>query len=131
MPFEPAQFPLQQHLDMDVDSPGEGRGRATLTVTEDLLNPNGVVHGAVVFAMVDTSMGAAAMSVLDDEHFCASIEVHVRFFRPVASGQLVVETDVVKGGRRIIQLDSRVHDGDNALIAAASGSFAVINRPDL
>lgn len=126
MTSEPAAFPLQTYLGMKVGSPETGIGVASLDVVPDLHNPNGVAHGAVLFAMVDTSMGAATMSSLEAGQACASIEVHLRFLRPVASGRLVATSTVVKGGRRIVQLDSRVHDSGGKLVATASGSFAVI-----
>jgi acyl-CoA thioesterase len=126
---EDAVFPLQTHLGMAVSSPGAGRGEAALEVTPALHNPNGVAHGAVLFAMADTSMGAAAMSVLEAGLACASIEVQLRFLRPVAGGALRCETEVVKAGRRVVQLESRITDADDVLVATATGSFAVIDAP--
>lgn len=126
MPFQPATFPLQDHLGMVITSPERGVGVATLEITPALHNPNGVVHGAVLFAMVDTAMGAATLSTLDAGLACASIEVHLRFLRAAPSGCLEAEVNVVKGGRRIVQLDGRVRNEAGELIATASGSFAVI-----
>jgi uncharacterized protein (TIGR00369 family) len=125
--FEAARFPLQDHLGMTVGSAAPGVGVAAVDVTPALHNPNGVVHGAVLFAMVDTAMGAATMSSLDEGLACASIEVHLRFLRAVSSGRLTAESTVIKGGRRIVQLDSRVTDDTGQLVASASGSFAVIS----
>lgn len=127
MTFEPMPFPLQAHLGMNVASPSTGHGVAELEVTDALHNPNGVLHGAVLFAMVDTAMGAATMSTLDEGQACASIEVHLRFLRAVATGRVRAEVSVIKGGRRIIQLEGRVFNADGVLVATASGSFAVIN----
>jgi len=129
MPYQPSPFPLQAHLGMTVDSPEAGVGTASLEVVPELHNPNGVVHGAVLFAVVDTSMGAATMSSLEAGLACTSIEVHLRFLRAVVSGRIVAESTVVKGGRRVVQLDARVHDEAGNLIATASGSFAVIPAP--
>lgn len=129
MTFEPMPFPLQAHLGMNVASPSTGHGVAELEVTDALHNPNGVLHGAVLFAMVDTAMGAATMSVLDEGTPCASIEVHLRFLRPAPSGRLTADVEVLKAGRRIVQLEGRVHDDTGELIATATGSFAVISIP--
>lgn len=126
MTFRPASFPLQEHLGMTISSSERGRGRAELAVTSDLLNPNGVVHGAVLFAMVDTAMGAATMSILDDSQVCASIEVHLRFLRAAADGSLVADVSALKAGRRVVQLEGRIVDDADNLIATATGSFAVL-----
>lgn len=111
---------------MTIETPRRGHSVASVEITPELHNPNGVVHGAVLFALADTSMGAATMSTLDTGLACASIEVHIRFLRPVANGRLTAQTDVVKGGRRVVQLDSRIVDHEGTLVATASGSFAVI-----
>jgi len=122
-------FPLRTHLGMDVGSPTPGHGEAHLEVDDRHLNPNGVVHGAVLFAMVDTAMGAAAMGVVPPGHLCASIEVHLRFLRPVPGGSLHAAVEVDRAGRRVIHLSGRVHDGDGQLVATATGTFAVLPPP--
>ena len=38
----------------------------TLDVAERHLNPHGVVHGGVVFTLVDTAMGQATMDAIED-----------------------------------------------------------------
>lgn len=122
-------FPLRSHLGMDVGSSAVGHGEASLRVDARHLNPNGVVHGAVLFAMVDTAMGAAAMSVVPEGHLCASIEVHLRFLRPVAGGELGATIEVDRAGRRVIHLSGRVVDDDGALVATVTGTFAVLAPP--
>jgi acyl-CoA thioesterase len=112
---------------MELTTLEPGVATARVTVGPELLNPNGVLHGAVLFAMVDTSMGGATMSILSEGHYCASIEVQLRFLRAVSAGTVTASTRVVHPGRRVVQLHSDVHDADGRLIATASGSFAVLS----
>ncbi len=119
-------FPLQGYLGMDLTGDTPGSGTASVTIGEQHLNPNGVVHGAVLFAMVDTAMGKATMSVVDDGYYCASAELSLRFIRAAAGGQLTADATVVKRGRSIVHLEARVHDGDDRLIATAAGTFAIL-----
>jgi uncharacterized protein (TIGR00369 family) len=127
-PEHDGDFALKRHLGMTIDAgdPGDGRGIARLELDERHHNPNGVAHGAVLFAMVDTAMGKATMEVLPEGRRCASIEVQLRFLRPEISGALEAEAHVVKQGRRIVFLDGRVNDEDGRLVATASGTFAVL-----
>src|SRR5450756_2163300 len=92
----------------------------------DHQNPHGFVHGAVIFAMGDTSMGAATMSMLDERQRCSAIERQLRFLRPVESGRLSADTTVVKAGRRRFHLESKVHDAQGRWVAMATGSSAVV-----
>ena len=126
-PDESGQFPLSQFLGMEVDSAEPGTASARLEVTATVLNPNGVVHGGVIFTMVDTAMGKAVMSVLDEGQICASIELQMRFLRPVETGSLQADATVIRRGRRIIHLESQVHDSAGALVATGAGTFAVIS----
>ena len=130
MDAEYGEFPLKQHLGMDIEETAPGQAIARVELGAEHMNPNGVVHGAVLFAMVDTAMGKATMSVLEDGHLCASVEVHLRFVRPAVSGLLEADTRVLRRGRTIVHLDSDVHDGAGRLIAKATGTFAVLSSPD-
>ena len=122
------QFPLRDFLKFDLER-GAGRSVAHLDVAERHLNPNGVVHGGVIYTLVDTAMGSATMSVLDRGLFCASIETQIRYLRPITSGTVMAQAEVLRAGRRIVQLEARVFvDGATEPAATASGSFAVI-RP--
>lgn len=124
-----SQFPLAVFLGMSVETTGVGTGRATITIDQRHHNPNAVAHGGVLFTMIDTSMGAATMSVLDAGHYCSTIEIQVRYLRPVPDGDLTVETQVIKPGRRIVHLESRATDGTGRLVATATGSYAVLPIP--
>ena len=128
--------PFADLVGFDVEVIEPGHARAVLDVRPEHHNPNGVPHGAVLFALVDTSMGGATMSVLDEGRFCASIEVHLRFLRPAVGTRLVAETRVVRAGKRVVQLEARVSTTDDAdpeapdeLVATATGSFAVLGEP--
>jgi acyl-CoA thioesterase len=123
---EYGEFALRRFLGMEIDEVAAGHARARVTVADEHLNPNGVVHGAVLFALVDTAMGKATMSVLPDGQFCASVDVQLRFIRPATHGVLVADVCVLKQGRTVVHLDARVHDADEQLIATAGGTFAVI-----
>ncbi len=125
-----AEFPLRTFLDFSIDGGPDGEpgtAVAVLDVDERHLNPNGIVHGGVVFTLVDTAMGRATLSVLDEGCICASIEVSVRYLRPVGGGRLVATATVLRAGRRIVHLEGAVHvEGDDRPAAVLQGSFAVI-----
>jgi acyl-CoA thioesterase len=123
---ERGQFPLRGFLGMTLGGDEPGLGTATVDIDERHHNPNGVVHGAVLFALVDTAMGKATMSVLDEGNYCASVEVSLRFIRPVNSGRVTAAATVLKRGRHLVHLDARIHDADERLIATADGTFAVM-----
>ncbi len=120
-------FPLKQFLGMELTGDEPGVGIATVDLGAAHLNPNGVAHGAVLFALVDTAMGKSTMSVIDEPgRYCASIEVSLRFIRPAVAGELTATATVVKRGRNVVHLDARVVGSDERLVATAAGTFAIL-----
>ena len=120
-------FPLQSFLDFDIRDGPDGAVVAFLEVDDRHLNPNGIVRGGVVFTLADTAMGRATMAVLGDGQICASIEVSVRYLRPIPGGRLVATASVLRAGRRIVHLECGITvDGDDRPVAVLQGSFAVL-----
>ncbi len=103
----------------------DGHSIAVLEISDVHLNPNGVVHGAVPFTMMDTAMGGAVMNTVDDGRRCATIEMQTRYHRPVAAGTLTATAEVVTAGRRVVHLRAETRDSDDRLVASATASFAI------
>jgi acyl-CoA thioesterase len=122
--------PLAELLGITNDGSTDGRARYHLTVTPAMLNPHGVLHGGAVYVMVDYSMGGATMSVLPPGDICATIEIKMSYLAGVRDGTLVADTQIIKQGRRVVFLESRVTDDSGKLVATATGSFAVIAAGD-
>lgn len=122
-PFD-TEFPLKEFLGFEIER-GEGSAVASLELGDDHMNPIDVAHGAVAFALMDTAMGAAVMSVVGDDKRCATIEIHTRFHRGARAGRLTAEATVLTAGRRVVQLEARTTGDDGRLVASATGSFAV------
>ena len=127
---QPVRFPLGEFLGLIIHQgePLSGRGEVALEVGENHLNPNGIAHGAVAFAMMDTAMGAAVMTIVPEGDLCATIELHTRFHRPARPGTLVAEASVLTPGRRVVQVEARTVDGEGRLVASATASFAVLRH---
>lgn len=116
--------PFAELIGLSFSAFGEGRSECRLDITPSLLNPNGVVHGAVVYALADTGMGGALVSVLDTGQVCATVEIKISYLRAVETGALACASRVLHKGRRIAFLEAQVFN-NGQLIATASGTFAV------
>jgi uncharacterized protein (TIGR00369 family) len=121
------EFPLRRFLDLQMGPAADGRSSATIRIGDAHLNPNGVVHGAVVFALVDTAMGSACMSVLPEGVYCTSVDVQLRFVRPASAGTLTASVEVLKQGRHVIHLSARVLGDEERLVATAEGTFTTLS----
>ena len=60
-------------LGMRPTSMGDGRARFELDVAPNHLNPNGTVHGGVIYSLADSAMGTALFSQLDGHQWRACL----------------------------------------------------------
>lgn len=119
--------PFAEHLGLAVQTTDDGRSRATLRVDRRHLNPHGVVHGAVLFALADTGMGRALYTRLAPHQSCATIEIKINFLAAVRGGEITCDTELLRLGRSVAHLESRLYAGDER-VATASGHFTVFER---
>jgi acyl-CoA thioesterase len=120
-----ADFAFRDLIGFDIES-GDGVGRASVEIDERHLNPHGTVHGAVPYALIDTAMGGATMSVLPEGNWCSTVDIHIRYLSACFGGRLTATATVRRAGKRIVHLDAAVTDEGGTEFAVASGVFAVI-----
>jgi len=118
-------FPLREFLGFEIQT-GGGSGIITLDLDDRHMNPNNIAHGAVTFALMDTAMGSAVVSILEDGQTCATVEMHTRFHRPAATGTLTTTATVLTAGRRMAHVEAKTHDDQGRLVASATSSFAIL-----
>jgi acyl-CoA thioesterase len=104
---------------------GEGTATCALAVSERHLNPHGVVHGGVVYTLVDFAMGGALTSMLEVGERCATLEVQIHYLAPVTAGEIRAEARVITRSGRVGVLEARVFAEGTALVAQATGSFYI------
>jgi len=122
-----SHHPFAKLIDLRYLDPVDGKSRCKVTINDMHLNPNRVVHGAVIFALADIGMGSAVQPTLAEGEICATVEIKINYFKPVREGELVCTTTIVNRGKRLANLDSVVYCGD-LLVAKANGTYAIF-RP--
>ena len=123
--------PFAELIGLRIDEQHAGHSICSLEIRPDLHhNPHHITHGAVLYALADTGMGAALYPTLAAGQICATIEIKVNYFKAVASGRLVCTTELINRGKSVANLESRV-TLDDRLVAAANGNYAVFtpSRP--
>ena len=116
--------PFAELIGLQVLEQAAGRSTLQLSIEAHHLNPHRVAHGAVLYALADTGMGAALYPTLAEGELCATIEIKISYFKPVRGGMLVCRTELVNRGKRVANLESRLYLGE-LLVAQANGHFAI------
>jgi len=107
-------------------SKGEGRSAMMVTPAPHLMNPHGVLHGAVLFAAMDTAMGGAVTSLLGDGETCATIEAKINYLAPVTGGRLTATATVIQKGGRVVVAEARATTEDGRLAGVMIGTFIIL-----
>jgi acyl-CoA thioesterase len=114
------RFFLARFLDLDISYDDEHqRTRVELPYADFLCNPQGSLHGGVMATVMDISMGHLCHRYLST---AVTIDMQMRFFRPVR-GTAYCEGSLLRPGRRIVHLESRLYDEQDRFAAFATGAW--------
>jgi len=105
-------------LGLEILQVGGGEARVRLTLTDELRNLHGKLHGGALFSLIDTAMGQASHSLGDGSPNSVTLECKVNYIRPVTDGALRCRAWVVHGGRRTKSYEELL-DRTDKLIAKA------------
>ncbi|MPZ62093.1 MAG: hotdog fold thioesterase [Propionibacteriales bacterium] len=114
------RFFLARLLDLTITYDDENqRTCIELPYADFLSNPQGSLHGGVIATVLDISMGHLCHRYLST---AVTIEMQMRFFRPV-QGPSRCEGRLLRPGRRLVHLESRLYDDRDRLAAFATGTW--------
>jgi uncharacterized protein (TIGR00369 family) len=115
-----------------VDKSEPGRTVWRVLADERFANPAGVVQGGFLAAMLDSAMGASAVTTVGDRKvIVANTEMKVSFLRPVLPGSvLTCVATVLKPGRVISFLEAKLIDEAGRVVATASSTYLVKDRTE-
>jgi uncharacterized protein (TIGR00369 family) len=122
--------PIASTLDFAPVSVEPGTVVFEFTPAEFHYNPIGSVHGGMISTMCDSACGCAVQSLLPAGSYYTSLDLAVKFLRPVGSGtgRLTCTGTVTHLGSRSALAEARLTGGDGKLYAFATSS-CMIFRP--
>jgi len=99
-------------------------------VTEGLTQ-NGVLHGGILAAILDTACAAAAISVDFPDSYATTAGLQVSYLRSIKEGTFRAEGRCIKSGKNLLFSEASVHDSSGELLATASSQLMRIGPPAL
>ena len=108
------------------------RGRVVFTGTpsEFHYNLGGVAHGGFACTLLDSALGCAVTSLLPAGRSCTTVDLQVRFIRPLTqeTGAVRCEARVLHLGKTIGTAEARITDSRGRLCAYASTACAILDE---
>lgn len=115
--------PFNQYLGIDVPVMRDGRAEATIDLGPHHTNNRGVAHGGVVAALLDSAMGAAVISAIPREWWCATTGLSIQFLRGAREGRLTATGTVDRRGRTTAFARGEAKNAAGEVVAVASGTW--------
>jgi len=110
-------IPFAKFVGLHVVEQNEERSLIRVDSRPELLNSWGVVTGGVIMTMLDLAMGAAVRGRVGPKVSVATIDISMAFMSP-ASGDLVVEGRVLKGGSATYFCEAEARSADGKVLFA-------------
>ena len=118
-------------LGLSLVETGDGTAVVDMTATEDMANHAGFLHGGMISMLADSTMGRAIRTIKPGVSRAASFDLKLNFIAAAKIGETLRATaEVVHAGRRTVVAECRIEGKDEALIATASGTFAVTREKE-
>jgi uncharacterized protein (TIGR00369 family) len=91
-------------------------------------NPIGSVHAGLAMTLMDSAMGLAFVTTLEEPTGWTTLEVKANFTRALTadSGTIRCTGSVVHAGRRVATTEARIEDGDGRLCAHGTSTILVL-----
>ncbi len=106
---------------------GDGEATWEYTVNPAHYNTNGVLHGGILMALLDTAMGHAVATVVEPAgRFNAAAQLNINFLHPVKSGLVRAKATIKKMGKRLAVVESEATDEGGRLLAIATSTHSLL-----
>lgn len=110
-----------------------GRSKTRLTWRPDLCQPAQIMHGGMIATLVDTGIAHALLltdmyqELLAEGHILVSVDLRIKYFRPVSHGAITCESTIPRLGRSIIHGESIVVNDDGKEVARGDSIYTTVH----
>ena len=120
--------PIAELLGFDLVELGEGRASVELDPGERHYNPLGTVHGGIAATLLDSAMGCAVHTTLDEGEAYTTLELKVNYVRAIteATGRVVATGSVIHRGGRVATAEARLTDAGGRLLAHGTSTCLIM-----
>lgn len=113
--------PIAELIGFELDAVDEGKAVLSFRPGPEHANPMGTLHGGILCDIGDAAMGYAYASTLSADESFTTLELDVKFRRPVWEQPLTATGRVVDAGRTVGLVECDVTGPDEELIAHLEG----------
>ncbi len=122
--------PIAKLIGFEFLSVDLGRAVFALNAGPQHANPMGTLHGGVMCDLADAALGMAMASTLEDDESFTSLDLTVKFLKPIWTARLRASAQLVKRTRSLGLLECEVIDEGDSLVARVYSTCMVLRGDD-
>ena len=117
------KVPYANLLGIELESFAPGTAVVGVTIRDEHLQNNGVVHGGVIASLIDTATAFAVLTVVPRQERVTTVDLTISYLRPIVDGRVHTRARVLRAGRRVIAVTAEVSTEDETLAATALSTY--------
>ena len=127
---EVAPPPIAQTLDFRLVEAERGHAVFECEPAEFHYNPIGSVHAGLVLTLMDSAIGLAFVTTLDEPAGWTTLELKANFTRAltVDTGRVRCTGSIIHPGRRVATTEARVEDAQGRLCAHGTSTILILGE---
>ena len=126
---EPGQTinPVLSFLGVRIDEITKNKAVLALPIRDEFRHAGGFTAGGILATLADESMGHVVAANIEGNEGIVTIEMNIRYFKPVKSGEIRAEASIVKMGKKVVSVKADVKNESGDVLAQAGASFLLID----
>lgn len=126
------EFPFFKLIGMEVLDIEPCWSKLQIRYRNDLCQPAGIMHGGIIATLIDTGIAhALLMTEPYQEVFkrgggIVSVDLRVKYLRPVSEGMIVCESKIPRLGKQIIHGESIVYNEGGKEVARGDSIYMTV-----
>lgn len=128
-------YPFFKLVGFEVLDFGPGFSTTRIVLRDDLKNPNGVMHGGVIATLIDAGITQAMLMtdayqlIRDTRGMMTTLDLRVKYLRPLGTGAVCCRAEVPRIGKRIAHASAVVTADDGKEIALGDSTLMLMPGP--
>ncbi len=126
------QFPFFRLIGIQMIDIAPGWSKTRLEHRPDLTQPTGIMHGGVIASLIDSGIAHALLmtdrfqELREQRGALVSVDLRVKFLRPVSGAAIFCESTVVRLGRHIVHAEAIVTSEDGKEVARGDAIYMAV-----
>lgn len=126
------QFPFFNLIGLEIVDIRPGWSKTQIRWRHDLCQPAGIMHGGILATLIDTGIAHAILQtdlyqqLANEGKTLVSVDLRIKYLRPVSSGMVICESEVPRLGKQIIHAESVVTNEEGKEVAYGDAIYTTV-----